>query len=216
MKKLLLVSSIAAALAAPMFAHADSKSTTSVVTGSTASANLDFAIVIPSVLYIRIGAGNPVAAADNTTVNKLTFTVPAANIGDSTAIASLGGDLDAGAAVTVRIFSNFGTGVSLNAASTGALTSTGGDTIPWTEIGITPSALATPTAGYVNGTLPHPTLTATAVTGNTPVAIAAVSKLVRQEAKWTFKYLNTTTPVAGSYGATGGTNGRLTYTVTQL
>ena len=221
MKKLLLVSSIAAALVAPMFAHAESRTNTAAVSGGTASAKLDFEIKIPAVLHIRIGTGNAVAATDIATVDKITFTVPALGLGDGTIpTAGTGGESAAGAgAVTVRIFSNFGTGVSLNAASLGALTSVGGDTIPWTEIGITTSALGSTTLGYVNGTLAHPTLTATATaaSGNTSVAIGVVAKLVRQEAKWTFSYKNTTTPVAGSYGAgTGGTNGQLTYTVTQL
>ena len=216
MKKLLLVSSIAAALAAPMFAHAESKTNLAVVTGSTASAKLDFTIVIPPVLYIRIGTGNAVAAADNTTVDKITFTVPALGLGDSTIpTAGTGGDLTAGA-VTVRVFSNFGTGVNLNATALGKLTSSGLDTIDWTEIGITSTALpaAQATANYTNGSLAHPVLTAAGV--GTAVPIAVVAKLVRQETKWTFSYKNTTTPVAGSYGAGTGTNGQLTYTVTQL
>ena len=218
MKKLLLVSSIAAALAAPMFAHAESKTNLAAVSGGTASARLDFEIKIPAVLYIRIGTGNAVAAADNLTVDKITFTVPALGLGDGTIpTAGTGGELAAGAgAVTVRVFSNFGTGVSLNAAALGKLTSSGGDTIDWTEIGITSTALPATqaTANYTNGSLAHPVLTAAGV--GTAVPIAAVAKLVRQETKWTFSYKNTTTPVAGSYGAGTGTNGQLTYTVTQL
>ena len=213
MKKLLLVSSIAAALAAPMFAHAESKTNNAVVTGGTASAKLDFEIKIPAVLYIRIGTGNAVAAADNTTVDKITFTVPALGFGDSLIpTAGTGGNLTAGA-VTVRVFSNFGTGVSLNAAALGKLTSSGLDTIDWTEIDIASAALATTTTNYTNGSLAHPVLTADGV--GTAVPIAVASKLVRQETKWTFTYKNTTTPAAGSYGAGTGTNGRLIYTVTQ-
>ena len=216
MKKLLLVSSIAAALAAPMFAHAESKTNLAAVSGGTASARLDFEIKIPAVLYIRIGTGNAVAAADNSAVDKITFTVPALGLGDSLIpTAGTGGDLTAGA-VTVRVFSNFGTGVNLNAAALGKLTSSGLDTIDWTEIGITSTALpaAQATANYTNGSLAHPVLTAAGV--GTAVPIAVVAKLVRQETKWTFAYKNTTTPVAGSYGAGTGSNGQLTYTVTQL
>ena len=222
MKKLLLVSSMAAALAAPMFAHAESKTNTAVIQGGTASAKLDFEIKIPAILYIRIGTGSlRVGDADITTVDKILFDVPVLNFGDSAnPTPGTGGDLGAGA-VTARVFSNFGSNVTLNASAPGQLTTSvasGSNTIPWTEIGIASAALATTTAGYSATALSHPTLNATG-SGGTGVNLAVdANKLVRQEAKWTFTYKNTTTPVAGTYG-TGvgsGQNGRLTYTVTQL
>ncbi|OYT92536.1 MAG: hypothetical protein CFE43_07770 [Burkholderiales bacterium PBB3] len=216
MKKILLVGAIAAAFGAPMAAHAESTTINPAISGSTATAKLDFTIVIPAVLYVRIGTGSGIGAANNATVDGITFTVPATNIGDSTVVAGVGGDLNATTpgSVTVRVFSNFGTGVGLNAAAGGQLTSSGGDTIAWTDISVATAALAATTAGYTNGTLAHPALTAAGV--GTSVPIAAVSRLVRQETKWTFTYLNTTVKPAGSYGAGTGTNGRLTYTATQV
>src|ERR1022692_1964277 len=73
----------------------------------TATTHLDFQIVVPKILYLRVGAGTNLAS--NVTVNMLTFTVPAANVGNGTAVASTGGDLSAGAAVTARVIANSGT-----------------------------------------------------------------------------------------------------------
>ncbi|MES2944117.1 MAG: hypothetical protein V4772_14710 [Pseudomonadota bacterium] len=216
MKKLLLASVIATVFAAPLAVHAESTTVNPAISGSTATGRLDFTVVIPAVLYLRIGTGNAIAAANNATIDGITFTVPATNIGDSTVVAGVGGDLNATTpgSVTVRVFSNFGTGVGLNAAAGGQLTSSGGDTIAWTDIAVATAALPATTAGYTNGTLAHPALTAAGV--GTSVPIAAVGRLVRQETKWTFSYSNSTAKPAGSYGAGTGTNGRLTYTATQV
>lgn len=216
MKQILLFGVIAAAFAAPMAVQAESTTINPAISGSAATAKLDFTIVIPSVLYVRIGTGNGIGAANNTTVDGITFTVPATNIGDGTVVAGVGGDLNVvtPGSVTVRVFSNFGSGVGLNAAAGGQLTSSGGDTIAWTDIAVATAALAATTTGYTNGTLAHPVLTGAGV--GTSVAIAAVSRLVRQETKWTFTYTNATAKPAGSYGAGTGTNGRLTYTATQV
>lgn len=209
-KKLLL-----ALLCAPLACLAESTSTTPAVTGSTATGRLDFSVVVPAVLYLRIGTGNAVAAANNTTVDAIGFTVPAANVGDGTVInaSAASGDLTNGA-VTVRIFSNVGTNVTLNSTTTGALSNGAGDTIPWSQISVAAAALTTGTSGYTNGAITHPTFAATGGSG-TATTLVAASKLVRQEGKWTFTYLNGAVKPAGTYG--GSVNaGRVTYTATQL
>lgn len=216
MKKLILVSSLAAAFAVPTVSFAESNTTNPAATGSTAVGRLDFSVIVPAVLFVRIGTGNAVGAAANATIDSINFTVPATNIGDSTVInASLAsGDLTNGA-VTVRVFSNVGTNVTLNSNVTGPMTNgVAGDTIPWSQIFVTPAALAATTAGYTNVGITHPTFAA--VSGNgTATTLTAASKLVRQEGKWTFTYLNGAVKPAGTYG-TSANAGRVTYTATQL
>jgi hypothetical protein len=215
MKKISLIALASAALLVPALSHAESTTVNPAIAGSAASARLDFTVVIPPVLYLRVGTGSAIAAANNTTVDSLVFNVPAGNIGDSTPVTATAGsgDLTLGA-VTVRVFSNFGTNVSLNSAVTGQL-SNGTDTIPWTQIGVTPAALAVATAGFTNGVITHPTFSATTGAG-TATVLAAASKIVAREGKWTFSYNNTVPYPAGTYGSTIANNGRVTYTATQL
>lgn len=218
MKKLALAALTSAIIAAPLAVQAESTTINPATTGSTATAHLDFTVVIPPVLYLRIGAGSAIAAANNTNVDSLTFTVPAANLGDGTVIAAGAADGDLGnGAVTVRVFSNFGTNVTLNSSVTGQLlNAVAGDTIPWSQIAVTPAALAATTTGYTNGVITHPTFSATSGAG-TATTLTAASKLVRQEGKWTFSYTNANSVPAGTYGSnTAGKNGRVTYTATQL
>ena len=213
MKKFALSAIFGAIALAPVLSHAESTTITPAVVGSAPASRVDFTILVPPVLYVRVGTGNAIAAADNATVDSLSFTVPGANLGDSSAIAGTGGDLTAGA-VTVRVFANKGTNVSLNSSVSGALSNGVGDTIPWSEINVASSALAVPTAGYTSG-ITHPTFSATSGNG-TATTLAATGTLVRFEDKWTFTYKNTTTPASGTYGSSVANNGRVTYTATQL
>ena len=133
---------------------------------------------------------------------------------DGTVVAGTGGDLTTGA-VTVRVFSNFGTNVTLNSGVTGQLLNVAGDTIPWSQIAVVPAALAITTAGFTNTGITHPAFSATTGAG-TATTLTAASKLVRQEGKWTFTYSNTAVVPAGTYGSTIGNNGRVTYTAAQV
>jgi len=200
----------------PLLSQAESATTTAAVTGSVATARLDFAIVIPALLYLNVGTGSAIAAANNTTVNAMNFTVPAANIGDGTVInASAGsGDLSNGA-VTVRVFSNVGTNVTLNSGVSGQLSDGAGNTIAWNQINVAGAALGATTPGYTNAAITHPTFNAASGNG-TATLLTASSKLVRQEGKWTYTYLNMVTPPAGTYGGSIANNGRVTYTALQL
>lgn len=211
MKKLLLVSLLAAA--APFAAQAESQ----LVTGNGAlssTARLDFAVVIPRVLFLQVGTGT--TFANNAAIDKLTFTVPAANVGSGTAVAGTGGDLTGGA-VRVRVLANAGT-VTLSNATTGPLTSgvAGNPTVPWSDITVTGGALAATTPGFTNAAIAHPPFNAGAAGGATatPTTLAATAGLVRREGSWTFAYANTATLPAGTYGDTAGNNGRVTYTAT--
>lgn len=203
-------------IASPILGQADSVTVSSAATGSTASGRLDVSITVPAVLYLRIGTGSAVAAANNPTIDALTFTVPAANIGDGTVISAAAGNGDQGnGAVTVRVFSNVGTNVSLNSNVAGQLKSPAGDTIPWSQIAVASAALPVPSSGYTNGPITHPAFSATAGNG-TATTLTAVGKLLRVEGRWTFSYSNTSVVPAGTYGSTVANFGRVTYTATQL
>ena len=214
MKKFLLIAAAAAALA-PFASQAESNFVTG--SGSTtppANAKLDFKIVVPKVLFLQVGTGTSMAS--NTTVDKLTFTVPANGIGGGTAVAATGGDLSA-SAVTVRVLGNSGD-VSLSNATTGQLSNgvSGDPTVPWTDITVTAAALTTATPGYSTTAIAHPAFNNGTTGGSSAVAITlpASGGLVRREGSWTFAYANTTVMPAGTYGDTVANNGRVTYTAT--
>jgi len=214
--KVVLVSTFTTALFVPMLARADSTSVNPPTTGSVASAHLDFAIVVNPALFLRVSTG-ATNAASNGTIDTLTFDVPSANVGDGSAISGTGGDLTAGAA-TIRVYGNGGS-LSLNSTTTGPLTSAAGDTIPWSQIGVSASALPRPssTAGFTNGAVPHPAFNTGPAGGNgTATTLESSNKVVRVEGRWTYTYLNANSVPAGTYGATAARNGRVTYTATQL
>lgn len=188
----------ALALALPFAANAESDFTTG-AGALTSNARVDFSIVIPKVLYLRVGTGT--LLADNATIDLVTFTVPAANVGDATAIAGTGGDLTAGV-VTARLIGNNGD-ISLNVTTGGALSNGAGDSIAYSQITTTVSALVTATQ------LAAPTLT----NGASPaITIPATAKVVNRDARWTYAYANAAVVPPGTYGSTVANNGRATYT----
>jgi hypothetical protein len=179
---------------------------------ATASANLDFRVVIPRVLYIRIGNG---VAGTGGTVNLMDMSPAAANVGDGTAVAATGGD-QGPAGVTVRIYGNGNAPITLNSATTGQLSTgvVGAPTLGWNNITVTPAALAATTAGFTNGAITHPAFNNAAAGGaGTATVLNPVGGSVRQEGRWDIAYTNTALPAAGTYGGTVANNGRVTYTV---
>ncbi len=135
-------------VAIPTGAHAELQFVTGTCTPLTASAKLDFAITIPKFVYVRIGTGTNVA--NNTSVDNLVYTVPAANVGDSSAITGTGGDLTGGK-VRVRVIGNNGT-IAFSSTTLGAMSNGAGDTISWSQMDV---AVATNTPATA---LNHPTL----------------------------------------------------------
>ena len=166
---------------------------------NTAQARLDFQITIPKVLQFRVGT----AAAG--TIDLITFAPTAAQVGNSVAVAGAGGDLTGGA-VTAKVTANSGL-VTISATTTGALTGTGTNVIPWSEISTTSTVLTSAAAILAAPTIPATGLGATV---NAPAPTAA--GITVADARWTFAYLNTTVPAAGVYGGTVAKNGRVTYT----
>lgn len=214
MKKFAMTMIAAAAMGTTQWASAESDVNTTTPGPTTSTARLDFQIVIPRVLFLQVGTGT--SLADNTAVDLLTFTVPAANLGDGTDINGTGGNLTGGA-VTVRVFGNNGN-IGLTATTSGALNNgAAGDTIPWSEILVTASAPTTPATGYLATAIAHPVIPATGTGATT--TITATNKVVRQEGIWTFRYDNTIPYAAGTYGGAGAAspgaglnNGRIVYT----
>ena len=198
----------AGALTLPLLAFAESTVQTGAATASPgATAHVDFSIVIPKILYLRVGSGSAYttgAATFLATVDLITFSPAAGTVGNGVAVAGTGGDLTGGVE-TAAIVSNSGN-VTLNATATGALSDGSGDTIPFTQITTATSALTSATQ------LAAPTLTN--ATSSNVVLTAPTSKVIVQDAKWTYSFANATNVPAGTYGGVNVNNGRVTYTAT--
>jgi hypothetical protein len=198
----------AAALTLPMLALAESNVQTGAATAAPgATAHVDFSIVIPKILYLRVGTGSSYttgALSANPAVDLITFSPTAAQVGNGTPIAGTGGDLTGGVE-TAAVVSNSGN-VTLNATATGALSDGAGDTISFAQITTTTATLTSATA------LPAPVLT-NATSANV-VLTAPPSKVIVQDAKWTYSYANSANAPAGTYGGVNVNNSRVVYTAT--
>lgn len=183
-------------------AQAESRFVTGTGSPLTANANLDFTVTIPKFVYIRIGTGTN--AANNTTVDNIVFNVPAANIGDGTAVAGTGGDLTNGQ-VTARVLGNNGT-IAFSSTTLGPLNNGAGDTISWSQMNVAVTTNTTTTA------LAHPALVDGATT-SINLAPTSGTKVTNLDARWTFTYQNQNVVPAGTYGGVNTQNGRVTYAV---
>jgi hypothetical protein len=198
----------AAAVTLPLLCNAESNVQTGTATATPgATAHVDFQVTIPKILYLRVGTGSSYTTGVLTsvgTVDLIQFAPAAGTVGNGTQVAGTGGDLTGGVE-TAAIVSNSGN-VTLNATASGALSDGAGDTIAFTEIKTTSSTLNSTTA------LPAPVLSNG--TSANVVLTAPATKIINQDAKWTYAYLNTTSPPAGTYGGVNTNNGRVTYTAT--
>jgi len=198
--KTLLAAAVLASV--PMMANAESQFSTAAGPNSV-SAKLDFQVIIPRILYLRVGTGTNLA--NNINVDMITFSVNGANVGDNSVVAGAGGDLAPG--VTARVVANAGV-VTLSSNTPGALTTgTAGEVIPYTQITTSSAILSSATA------LPAPAL---AASGATAVVLTATNRVTNQDARWTFNYLNNAVVAAGTYGGTPARNGQVTYTASML
>jgi hypothetical protein len=206
MRQLLIKTAALWALAAPFMAQAESSIATGAGSPLPTSAKLDFKITVPKMIYLRVGTGANLAA--DGTVNLIDFTVPAASIGNATAVAATAasGDLGNGV-VTARVIGNNGT-VTFTSVTTGALGNGAGDTISYGQINTVAAANTTGT------TLAHPALVDAAA--GTSISLAPVGKIVNQDAKWTYTYKNQNVVAPGTYGGVNVNNGRVTYTASIL
>ncbi len=81
----------AAALTLPLIAFGESNLQTG-TTALTATAHVDFSIVIPKILYLRVGTGSTYTGATPTlssvgTIDSITFSPAAGTVGNATAVA---------------------------------------------------------------------------------------------------------------------------------
>ena len=198
----------AGALMLPLMTFAESNVQTGAATAAPgATAHVDFTIVIPKILYLRVGTGSAYTTGALTSVNTIdliTFSPAAGTVGNGTAVAGTGGDLTGGVE-TAAIVSNSGN-VTLNATAGGALSDGNGDTIPFTQITTAATTLTSGTA------LPAPVLTNG--TSSNVVLTAPATKLIVQDAKWTYSFANAANVPAGTYGGVNVNNGRVVYTAT--
>ncbi len=201
MRNIILKSAVALALGVPLIASAESNFTTGAGTPITATAKVDFTIIIPKFVSLQVG----VAGAGN--INLITFdmTAAAASIGNAVAQSATVGSGDLGnGIVTAKVTGNNGQVTLSVAAAAGGLVTAAGDTIPFSEITTTTAVLTSATA------LPAPVLTNGASAG--VLAALTGTKITNQDAKWTYKYANSAVVAAGTYGGVNVQGGRVTYT----
>ena len=197
-KSTILRAAMAVALGAGTLLGLPASAETTTVTGAgalSAPAHLDFSVVVPRFLTFRVGT-------NSATIDQITFTVPGANVGDSTPIAGTGGDAGGGSAANVVVKGNGGqiTITEANNGTTGLQHATLADTISYTEITTTSSdAVNLNAPALSNGG------------GNTSTPVLSSSNVTNRTAVWTYAYANTTIPSAGTYG-TSAKGGRVTYT----
>ena len=196
----LLATLFGTGLATSDSALAASSSCTGSPTCTTPDVPLDFQIIIPQFVRLRIGA----AASTDTIVFDMTLTPNL--IGDSSVVAGTGGDVGAGE-VNVRVMANgFGLTVDVDAATSGTGSgidcvgpgscAPGTDFINWDEITVTPTGCAVAPPALNNGGTG---------TANYPAAAP-----LKELCTWTYTYDNTTVPFDGTYVGT------VTYTATSL
>jgi hypothetical protein len=162
------------------------------------NSRLNMQIVYPRFLRFRVGA-------TGATINQVDFIVPAASVGTGTPIAGTGGETGGGSAANVEVVGNFGQvtiTATNNSGGLGLGTGVVADgRINYNQIQTASNVAQLPAPVLTNagGSTSQPTLNATLVTQRTAV--------------WTFNYLNTTVPSAGTFGNTAN-GGRVTYTAT--
>jgi hypothetical protein len=192
---------LALVLTVPGFASAESDVTTGAGTPITASARLDFRIIVPKLLYLKVGTGSTAPYADNATVDLVSFNYTT-NPGDLGGGAGAPAGAITGNPVAVQVVGNNGT-VTLTSTTAGALSNGSGDSISFTELSATTS----------NALLPHP---GPFVDGGTSAGTALTpnigTKVTNLTANWTYAYANTNVVPPGTYGGVNTNNSRVTYT----
>ena len=164
------------------FAWAESSLNTGAAPALAASARLDFRVIIPRVIFLRVGTGTDFAS--NPSVDTVDFNVPDAAAGSGAAVTG-----QSSAAITARVLGN-GSNISFSATgSNGGLTpsGSGAPAVPWTQI----------VAASGGGSLPHPAI------GNgapgTATTLLAAGGVVDQSSTWSFSYRNQAALPAGTY-----------------
>lgn len=183
LKASLLAAAVLAA--APLAAQAESGF--DVGATPSVSADLNFRITIPRILFLQVGTLN--------SIDEVVFdmTNNAQAVGDRSPVSGDGGDRDNGR-VTARLRGNIGD-VSLTVSGKGdGLVTSGGDLIPYSEIAVKSS----------NPDLDVPSLVDLA--SATKRIGAGTGKVIDRKASWTYTYRNSAVVAPGEY------TGTMTYT----
>lgn len=192
---LAVAAALALAIAGPPRAMA--ASTTDTSGALNLNVNLNFTLVYPRFLRFRVGA----AAAGS--VNTLEFVPTVLTLGNAAALSGTGGDVS-GSTVTVEVVGNNGQVTITPTNNSGGL---GLGTGSAADGYISYAQIATVSS---DASLPAPTLSNAGGVASQPALDNAL--VTKRAAQWTFSYQNQTMPSAGTYGAGGGTGGRVTYT----
>ena len=186
--QLFLKSALVLAMAVPMLASAESNlvaSNGNNPASISATARLNFSVVIPKVLFLGVGTGyNSLAGSGDIDLLTFDYSAAAATVGNGTDSASQ--------AVDVRVLGNNGQ-INIAAAGSGTGLTSGTDTILWTEI------LAT-SDDATNFDVP--------AVGGTAAPLLTAGKVTSQTTKWNYAYSNTNVVAPGAY------TGQITYTAT--
>jgi hypothetical protein len=172
----------------------------------TTIATLAFSVTIPGFIFLRVGSGGAPNYGTNSTIDSLVFNVPVGQVGSGTPIDARASDGDLGnGTVTAQAHCTVGS-MQVRSNVTGALSNGNGDTIPWSQIGVTYS---TSVGSLGNANFP----TNSYVQDGWSISFADT---VWRDGTWTFRYLNQAIVPPGTYGGTVAKNGRITYTATAL
>ncbi len=197
----LIALSVLAASAAFLAPVSQAETFTDTAAAFSAPARIDFRIIIPGFLRLRVGTAGA-------TIDLITFDMTATpgNVGNSTPVAGTGGDAGGGSAANVTVQGNNG---QITLTETNSSGGSGLGTGVLSDGFIAYSEILTTSADPVN--LPAPTLSNAG--GGTSQPVLNAGKVTDRTSIWTYAYANTTTPSAGTYG-TSVNGGRVTYTAT--
>lgn len=144
--------------------------------GATATANLDFRIIIPQFVYFQVGSAAAV-------VDEVEWDLTGSQPGGNSALPATGGTGDgADGDLTITLITNALT-VTLASNTGGGNLVDGGNTIPFSEITVADGG----------------TITAPAFDGSTVIATGGVYS---QTDTWTYEYLDSVNRAAGNYTGT--------------
>jgi len=190
--KRLVILAFNAACCLPAAVLAESNSDNTGPTYS-ASARLNLQVVIPSFLYFQVGS------TGTGSIDTITFSPTAGQLGSSSPISGAGGNAASGSGADVVVRGNGGQITITESNNGGGLgfSDGGSNNISLSEISVDDSA---------NASLPAPTLSDTGGNTSQPALNGGASQVTDQSSTWVYAYSNTTVPEAGTYDV------QLTYT----
>lgn len=183
--KRLTAIAVAATCYLPLGVLAESNSDNTGPTYS-ASARLNLQVVIPSFLYFQVGQ------TGSGTIDTITFSPTAGQLGNNSPISGTGGNAASGSGADVVVRGNGGQITITESNNGGGLGFSDGGTnnISLSEISVDDST---------NASLPTPTLSDSGGNTSQPALNGGASQVTNQSSTWIYSYNNTTVPEAGTY-----------------